>query len=134
MGTPPGAGATPSSIEPMGASGSYATRIKSSASNAASSSTAATAATGSPTKRTRSVQSACSSCETGRMPNGVGSSFPVAIATTPGAASAAETSMERMRACATFERRSLQWSIRGRTRSSAKRVCPVTLAAPSTRR
>ena len=37
-----------------------------------------------------------------------------------------------MRACATFERRSLQWSIRGRKTSSANFVCPVTFAAAST--
>src|SRR5579883_798090 len=39
-----------------------------------------------------------------------------------------------MRAWGCGERRSLQWAIRGRTMSSAKRVWPVTLARASTRR
>src|ERR1700687_6187467 len=43
-------------------------------------------------------------------------------------------SMLRMRACGCGERRSLQWTMRGREMSSAKRVCPVTLARGSTRR
>ncbi len=78
------------------------------------------------------MQSACSSCETGRIPKGVGRSLPVAIATTPGDARAFETSMERIFAWAIFERRSLQWSIRGSITSSANFVWPVTFAAPST--
>src|SRR6267378_7947098 len=43
-------------------------------------------------------------------------------------------SMLRMRACGCGERRSLQWTMRGREMSSAKRVWPVTLARASTRR
>src|SRR5690242_2246201 len=39
-----------------------------------------------------------------------------------------------MSACACGERRSFMCSMRGSTRSSAKRVCPVTFARPSTRR
>ncbi len=56
----------------------------------------------------------------------------MATATTPGAASAFDTSIDTIRACAIFERSSLQWSIRGSITSSANFVCPVTLAAPST--
>ncbi len=66
------------------------------------------------------------------MPNGIGRSLPVATATTPGAASARETSIETMRACAIFERSSLQCSMRGSITSSANFVCPVTFAAAST--
>jgi hypothetical protein len=62
------------------------------------------------------------------------SSRPVIAASTPGIARAFETSSRRMRACASFERRILQWSIRGRKRSSANRVWPVTFAAASTLR
>src|SRR5256885_3313584 len=39
-----------------------------------------------------------------------------------------------MRACGTVERRSFMWSMPGKDQSSAKRVCPVTRARPSTRR
>ena len=66
------------------------------------------------------------------MPNGIGRSFPVAMAATPGAASAFETSIETIRAWAIFERSSLQCSIRGSITSSANFVWPVTFAAPST--
>src|ERR1051325_1906271 len=84
---------TASSIDEIVLSGSYSTSIKFIASNATSSSIAATAATGSPMKRTLSTQSACSSWLTGRMPYGIGKSFPVTTAKTPGNASALETSM-----------------------------------------
>ena len=66
------------------------------------------------------------------MPKGVGRSFPVATAITPGAASARDASIDTMRACAIFERSSLQWSMRGSMTSSANFVWPVTFAAPST--
>src|SRR5262245_7743515 len=115
-------------------SGSYSTLILIAASNAASSSVAATAATGSPTNRTRSTHSACSSCDTGRIPNGVGIEAPVSTATTPGTFSASLVSIERIFPCATWLRCSLQKSIRGITRSSAKSVFPVTLLMPSTLR
>src|SRR5258708_6820307 len=106
--------------------------MSASAASAVSSSRAATAATGSPTKRTLSRQSACSSWLTGRMPKGMGSSEPTSVASTPGWAAARETSIERRRACGCGERRRRAKAMRGRTRSSAKTVCPVTLAAAST--
>src|SRR5436190_3851664 len=102
------------------------------ASSAVSSSMAATAATGSPTKRTLSSASACSSWLTGRMPNGIGSSAPTRVASTPGCAAARETSIFWILACGCGERSSLPKHIRGSTRSSAKTVWPVTLAAAST--
>src|ERR671918_340452 len=40
--------------------------------------------------------------------------------------------MERISACGVVARRILQWSMRGRNRSSAKSVRPVTLATAST--
>src|SRR5438093_724755 len=103
-----------------------------SASSAVSSSRAATAATGSPTKRTLSTARACSSWLTGRMPNGIGSSLPTRVATTPGSAAARDTSMPRIRAWGCGERSRRANTIRGRTRSSANSVWPVTLAAAST--
>src|SRR5713226_2467571 len=106
--------------------------MSASAASAVSSSRAATAATGSPTKRTLSRQSACSSWLTGRIPKGMGNSEPTSVASTPGWPAARETSMERMRACGCGERSSRAKAMRGRTRSSAKTVCPVTLAAAST--
>src|SRR5262245_38541957 len=121
-------------MENTGSSGSYSTRMAFIASKAVSSSTAATAATGSPTKRTLSVPSACSSWLTGRMPNGIGRSRPVRIAITPGIARARVVSIETMRACGTCARWILQCSMRGRKRSSAKRVAPVHSASPSTLR
>ncbi len=126
--------ASASSIEAMVASGSYSTRTASAASQAASSVAAATAATGSPTKRTRSGQRACSSCDTGRMPKGMGRSLPVRKPSTPGTCSAAERSIAAIRACGTVERTRRRKHMRGKKRSSANRVTPVTLARPSTRR
>src|SRR5437762_2747893 len=73
-----------------------------SASKAVSSSSAATAATGSPTYRTLSTASAVSSCVDGMIPIFSGMSAPVTIATTPGCASARDTSIPRIRACASF--------------------------------
>src|SRR6266850_3208613 len=93
---------------------------------------AATAATGSPTKRTLSRHRVCSSWLTGRMPKGIGRSFPVRIARTPGIFSAFELSMRTMRACGTGALCSLQNSIRGRTMSSANFVTPAHLERPST--
>src|SRR5260370_778450 len=118
----------------MARSGSYSTAIKSSAAVATSSLSAATAATGSPTKRTLSSAKACSSWLTGRMPNGIGRSFPVSTAFTPGSAAAREVSMDRIRACGGGLRGSLAKSSRGRNRTSANRVTPVTLAVASTLR
>src|SRR3954451_23747101 len=123
-----------SSIEEMVGSGSYSTFTLKAASQAASSVVAATAATGSPTKRTLSGQRACSSCETGRMPNGIGVSFPVRKPRKPGTFSASEKSIARIRACGCVERTSRTQAVRGKTRSSANLVAPVTLARPSTRR
>src|SRR5882724_10306097 len=55
-------------------------------------------------------------------------------ATTPGSFRALETSMCLIKACGTGLRRSLANSIRGRTMSSAKRVCPMHFARASTLR
>src|SRR6266850_137027 len=100
--------------------------------SAVSSSTAATAPTASPTIRTLSVQSASSSCDTGRMPNFTrGRSAPVMTAYTPGTALARVVSIPRMRACACGLRSSLPNAMRGRTRSSVKRVSPMTLPQAS---
>ena len=123
--------ASASSIDISAGSTSYSTSISFSAASAVSSSSAATAATGSPTKRTLSGASACSSWLTGRMPNGIGSSLPTSVASTPGCAAARLTSMRLMRACGWGERRSFANAMRGNTRSSAKSVWPVTLAAAS---
>src|SRR6266566_239949 len=108
--------------------------MRSSAAVATSSLVAATAATGSPMKRTLSTQSVCSSWETGRMPNGIGRSRPVSMAWTPSRLAAAAVSIDTMRACGSVLRSSLQYSIRGNARSSAKRVVPVTFATASTLR
>src|SRR5215213_2862211 len=64
----------------------------------------------------------------------MGKSLPVMTATTPGSASAFDTSTLLMRACGSVERRSLQKSIRGSATSSANFVCPVHLARASTLR
>src|SRR3989441_424748 len=118
----------------MAFKGSYVTAIRSSASVAISSLTAATAATGSPTKRTLSWASACSSWLTGRMPKGRGGPFPVSPASPPPRASALVVSTVTMRACACGLRSSLQYSMRGRNRSSANLVTPVTFAVASSLR
>src|SRR6185436_9485721 len=125
---------TPSSIEEIVCSGSYSTSIKFIASKATSSSMAATAATGSPMKRTLSIQSACSSWLTGRMPYGIGKSFPVTTAKTPGNASAFDTSTLLINAWGRCERRILQNNMRGSTMSSANFVCPTHFARASTLR
>src|SRR5712692_6025667 len=125
---------TASTASVMGRSVSYSTSIRSSAAVAISSLTAATAATGSPTKRTLSSASACSSWLTGRMPKGIGRSAPVSTAFTPCKASALEPSTERMRACGCGLRSSLQKSMRGRNKSSANLVTPVTFAVASSLR
>src|SRR2546425_1911535 len=130
-----GSGCVTASVASVtGGGGSYVTWIRSSAALAVSSLTAATAATGSPTKRTLSGASACSSWLTGRMPNGIGRSFPVSTACTPGMPAARDVSTERMRAWGWGLRSSLAKSIRGRNRSSANRVMPVTFAVASTLR
>ena len=114
-------------------SGSYSTSIIRAAASAVSSSTAATAATGSPTKRTFSTQSGSSSWLTGMIPNRTGGkSRPVMTAYTPGSAAARVVSIRRMRACGCCARRSFAYAMRGRARSSAKRVSPVTFAHAST--
>jgi len=59
---------------------------------------AATAATGSPTKAHFVERQGVLVLLTGKMPNGIGRSFPVSTAFTPGSAAAREVSMERMRA------------------------------------
>src|SRR5467141_285218 len=125
---------TASSAEANDLSGSYSTLMRSRAAVAVSSLVAATAATGSPMNRTRSTHSACSSWETGRIPNGIGRSRPVRTACTPSSFAAADASTETMRACGCVLRSSLQYSIRGNVRSSAKRVAPVTFATASTLR
>src|SRR2546422_1167677 len=106
--------------------------MRSGAAVAVSSVVAATAATGSPMKRTLSTQRVCSSCETGRIPNGIGRSGPVSTACTPSSCFARVTSIETMRACGSVLRSSLQYSMRGNARSSAKRVAPVTFSTAST--
>src|SRR5258705_5501967 len=126
--------ATASAAESNALSGSYTTVIRSSAAVAAPSVVAATAATGSPTNRTLSTQRVCSSWETGRIPNGIGRSRPVRTACTPSRRFAAAVSIDVMRACGCVLRKSLQYSMRGKARSSAKRVAPVTLATASTLR
>src|SRR5688572_21345222 len=68
------------------------------------------------------------------MPKVTGKSWPVRTRWTPGWFSALAVSMAFMSACGCGERSSFMCSMRGRTMSSAKRVCPVTLARPSTRR
>src|SRR2546429_2407965 len=123
-----------SSASVTGRSGSYSTATRASAAAAVSSVVAATAATGSPTKRALSSASACSSWLTGRIPNGIGRSFPVSTALTPGRARARAASIRTMRACGCGLRSSLQYSIRGRDRSSANFVTPSTLAVASTLR
>src|SRR5881396_3867399 len=126
--------ATAASAESNAWSGSYTTLMRSRAAVAVSSVVAATAATGSPMKRTLSGHSACSSWETGRMPKGIGKSRPVSTACTPSRRVAAETSIETIRAWACELRSSLQYSIRGKARSSANFVVPVTFATASTLR
>src|SRR5437773_7662606 len=68
------------------------------------------------------------------MPNGIGRSFPTSTALTPGRAAALEVLIETMRAWGWGLRSSLAKSIRGRNRSSANRVTPVTFAVASTLR
>src|SRR3954467_11060881 len=68
------------------------------------------------------------------MPNEAGKSLPVSTRGTPPEAAARETSIDSMSACGCGERSIFMCSIRGSTTSSAKRVRPVTLARPSTRR
>src|SRR3989449_6010951 len=68
------------------------------------------------------------------MPKGIGRSFPVSTAFTPDALAARAVSIERMRAWGWGLRSSLAKSIRGRNRSSANRVTPVTFAVASTLR
>src|SRR5205823_4140759 len=114
--------ATASSASVIGRSGSYFTSIRSSAAVAISSLTAATPATGSPTKRTLSRARACSSWLTGRIPKGIGRSLPVSTAFTPARAWAREVSIRVMRAWGWGLRSSLAYSMRGRKRSSEKRV------------
>src|SRR5258707_325719 len=126
--------ATASSAEAMAGSWSYVTAMRSMAAVAVSSVVAATAATGSPTKRTVSGHSACSSWLTGRIPNAIGRSWPVSTAFTPGSARALVVSMPVILAWGCGLRSSLQKSIRGRARSSANLVAPVTFAVASTLR
>src|SRR5688500_8583550 len=68
------------------------------------------------------------------MPKVTGKSLPVRTRCTPGCALAFSQSMDSISAWGWGERRSRMCSMRGRTTSSAKRVWPVTLARPSTRR
>src|SRR3954465_1465014 len=68
------------------------------------------------------------------MPNEAGKSLPVRTRCTPAYAAAREPSIDSMSACGCGERSIFMCSIRGSTTSSAKRVSPVTLARPSTRR
>src|SRR5438270_4648536 len=123
-----------SSASVIGRSDSYRTSMRSSAAVAISSLAAAMPATGSPTNRTLSIARACSSWLTGRMPNGIGRSLPVSTAFTPGSALACDVSMPVMRAWGWGLRSSLAYSMRGKNRSSANLVAPVTLAVASTLR
>src|SRR5688572_21411207 len=68
------------------------------------------------------------------MPNVTGKSLPVSTRCTPGCFSALEKSILSINACGCGLRKSFVCSMRGSTMSSAKRVWPVTLARPSTRR
>src|SRR5438034_7346118 len=68
------------------------------------------------------------------MPNGIGRSFPVSTAFTPGTPAARDVSIERTRAWGWGLRSSFAKSIRGKKRSSANRVTPVTFAVASTLR
>src|SRR5688572_16901914 len=68
------------------------------------------------------------------MPKVTGKSLPVRTRCTPGKDAAFEKSIEIILACGCGLRSSRMCSMRGRTMSSAKRVWPVTLARPSTRR
>src|SRR5580765_7540886 len=68
------------------------------------------------------------------MPNEAGKSLPVSTRCTPAYAAARETSIDSLSACGWGERSIFMCSMRGSTTSSAKRVRPVTLARPSTRR
>src|SRR6202048_2207708 len=65
------------------------------------------------------------------MPNLIGRSSPVSTASTPGSARARAVSTRRIRACGCGLRRIRPNSIRGRARSSANLVCPLTLAKAS---
>src|SRR3977135_1645105 len=67
------------------------------------------------------------------MPNGIGRSFPVSTAFTPGSAPAPGGSMAGSGGGWGL-RSILAKSIRGKNRSSANRVTPVTLAVASTLR
>src|SRR5687768_6205770 len=68
------------------------------------------------------------------MPKLTGKSLPVSTRCTPGCAFAFSQSMDSIKACGWGERSRRMCSMRGSTMSSAKRVWPVTLARPSTRR
>src|SRR5436190_14511075 len=68
------------------------------------------------------------------MPKVSGKSLPVRTRWTPLWALALSTFTASIRAWGCGERRSFMCSMRGSTMSSAKRVAPVTLARPSTRR
>src|SRR5882762_1806143 len=70
----------------------------------------------------------------GRMPKVTGKFLPVRTRCTPGWAFAFSTFTSWITACACGERKSFMCSMRGSMMSSAKRVWPVTLARPSTRR
>src|ERR1051325_1884281 len=64
----------------------------------------------------------------------MGRSLPVSTAFTPGSAAACDASIDTMRAWGCGLRSSFAYSIRGRNRSSANFVAPVTLAVASTLR
>ncbi len=107
-----------------GGSGSYSTSISSVASTACSRDSATTTATGSPTKRTMPVASIGRAIASGTIPSpGLRSgsspmSSPLSTSSTPGAASAAEVSMDSMRAWATGERTKARTAAPGRLTSS----------------
>src|SRR4030081_2843173 len=65
------------------------------------------------------------------MPNLIGRAAPGMMGRTPGRARARAVSTCRIRACGCGLRRSRPKSIRGRARSSANLVCPLTLAKAS---
>src|SRR5690242_17904338 len=68
------------------------------------------------------------------MPYGIGRSFPVITAKTPGRASAFEASIRLINACGTCDRSSLLYNMRGNTMSSANFVWPTHFARASTLR
>src|SRR6266540_2199879 len=134
--------ASASSMSRTTGNGSYSTSTPSSASTALARSRATTTATASPTCRTSSTASAgwlgCTMSSVtgqahGRLPCRSATSAPVNAAITFGAASAPETSIRLIWACACGLRRIARCSITGRVTLSVHRVRPVSSRASSLR-